>query len=241
MNDGKPAYYPVLLYSLLLLLVWGGSWLIELVLLFAGESLDVNSLVSGEGVRWALLNAEASLEAAPWGAAFFLLFVVGLLHGSGLLRLTGNMLRGRASSKELRSLLFALLSLMLYATVLFLFTVSPWNALCSVTGSVYNSPFSHGWMLVLFAGVLMMSLVYGFVYGNYRTVVDVVGTAAGFVRMFVPALLAMLPASGIMPCLRYTGLDVVAGVECGVAVAVEVLLYCLPFVYVAILCLVRKR
>ena len=83
MNDGKPAYYPVLLYSLLLLLVWGGSWLIELVLLFAGESLDVNSLVSGEGVRWALLNAEASLEAAPWGAAFFLLFVVETIDTIG--------------------------------------------------------------------------------------------------------------------------------------------------------------
>lgn len=241
MNDRRSAYYPALAYSLLLLLVWGGSWLIAVVQLFMGDLFDVNSLVSGEGVRWALFSVVPSVEAAPWGTAFFLLFIAGLLEGSGLLRLVGNIFKRRVSGNELRSLLFALSALLLYVVVLFLFTVSPWDALRGVTGDFSNSPLSHGRLLLLFIGVLMTALVYGFMYGNYRTMVDVIGSAAGFVRQFVPALLAMLPASGLMPCLHYTGLDVMLGIGNENTVAAETVIYCLPFVYMAVVCLVRKR
>ena len=241
MNDRRSAYYPALAYSLLLLLVWGGSWLIAVVQLFMGDLFDVNSLVSGEGVRWALFSVGSSVEAAPWGTAFFLLLIAGLLEGSGLLRLLGNILKRRVSGNELRSLLFALSALLLYVVVLFLFTVSPWDALRGVTGDFSNSPLSHGRLLLLFVGVLMTALVYGFMYGNYRTLVDVIGSAAGLVRQFVPALLAMLPASGLMPCLHYSGLDVMLGIGNENAMAVETVIYCLPFVYMAVMCLVRKR
>ena len=241
MNDRRSAYYPALAYSLLLLLVWGGSWLIAVVQLFMGDLFDVNSLVSGEGVRWALFSVVPSVDAAPWGPAFFLLFIAGLLEGSGLLRLLGNIFKWRVSGNELRSLLFALSALVLYVVVLFLFTVSPWDALRGVTGDFSNSPLSHGRLLLLFIGVLMTALVYGFMYGNYRTVVDVIGSAAGFVRLFVPALLALLPASGLMPCLHYTGLDIMLGIDNENTMAVETVIYCLPFVYMAVMCLVRKR
>lgn len=241
MSDRRSAYYPALAYSLLLLLVWGGSWLIAVLQLFMGDLFDVNSLVSGEGVRWALFSVGSSVEAAPWGTAFFLLFIAGLLDGSGLLRLVGNIFKRRVSGNELRSLLFALSALLLYVVVLFLFTVSPWDALRGVTGDIGNSPLSYGRLLLLFIGVLMTALVYGFMYGNYRTVVDVIGSAAGFVRLFVPALLAMLPASGLMPCLHYTGLDVMLGIGNENATAAETVIYCLPFVYMALMCLVRKR
>lgn len=241
MSDRRAAYYPALAYSLLLLLVWGGSWLIAVLQLFMGDLFDVNSLVSGEGVRWALFSVGSSVEAAPWGTAFFLLFIAGLLDGSGLLRLVGNIFKRRVSGNELRSLLFALSALLLYVVVLFLFTLSPWDALRGVTGDIGNSPLSNGWLLLLFVGMLMTALVYGFMYGNYRTVVDVIGSASGFVRLFVPALLAMLPASGIMPCLHYTGLDIMLGIDNENAMAVETVIYCLPFVYMAVMCLVRKR
>ena len=224
-----------------MLLVWGGSWLIAVLQLFMGDLFDVNSLVSGEGVRWALFSVGSSVEAAPWGTAFFLLFIAGLLDGSGLLRLVGNIFKRRVSGNELRSLLFALSALLLYVVVLFLFTVSPWDALRGVTGDIGNSPLSYGRLLLLFIGVLMTALVYGFMYGNYRTVVDVIGSAAGLVRQFVPALLAMLPASGLMPCLHYTGLDVMLGIGNENATAAETVIYCLPFVYMALMCLVRKR
>lgn len=241
MSDRRSAYYPALAYSLLLLLVWGGSWLIAVLQLFMGDLFDVNSLVSGEGVRWALFSVGSSVEAAPWGTAFFLLFIAGLLDGSGLLRLVGNIFKRRVSGNELRSLLFALSALLLYVVVLFLFTVSPWDALRGVTGDIGNSPLSYGRLLLLFIGVLMTALVYGFMYGNYRTLVDVIGSAAGVVRQFVPALLAMLPASGLMPCLHYTGLDVMLGIGNENATAAETVIYCLPFVYMAVVCLVRKK
>ena len=241
MNDKRLAYYPFLAYSLLLLLVWLGSWLIGVVQLFAGDAFAVNSLMSGEGVRWALLDVAGSIEAAPWGSALFLLLTAGMLGGSGVLRLFGNLFtKWRISGNELRSLLFAGVALLLYLVVLFLFTVAPWNTLIGVTGDIGNSPLSHGWLLLLFVAVLIVSLVYGFMYGNYRTMVDVVGSASSFVKGYVPALLAMLPASGLMPCLHYTGMDAVIGVDGDSAPVIETVVYVLPFIYVAVLRLLRK-
>ena len=93
---------------------------------------------------------------------------------------------------------------------------------------------------MLFVAVLMVSLVYGFMYGNYRTMVDVVGSASSLVKGYVPALLAMLPASGLMPCLHYTGMDVMIGFDGNSAPVIETVVYILPFIYVAVLRLLRK-
>ena len=241
MNERRLAYYPVLLYSLLLLLVWIGSWLMGVVHLFTGGTGAVSSLMSSEGVRWTLLNVQGVLRAAPWGTFLFLIVIAGLLHGSGLLQFVADVVRGKASSNEWRSFLFSQAALMLYAAILFLFTVSPWDTMRGVTGGLVNSPFSHGWLLVLFFGVLMTSLVYGFMYGNYRTMMDVVSTSGALFARSAPALMAMLPAAAIMPAMNYTGLASMLGIDAGYSVFLELALYTMPFVYLFCLGVFGKR
>lgn len=233
MNDKRATYYPVLFYVAVLIVLWLVSWLMSVLQLLSGTGATIASLVSGEGVRWALLNVRASLETVPWGQAILMLFVIGLLAGSGVLQFFAKLCTPkRISNNELRSFILSLAVLLLYSIIVFMFTISPWQALLGVTGELSESPLAQGWPLVLLVGVIVMSLVYGFLYGNYRTLADVVVSAGNFVKKFMPALLAMLPAAGILPCIQYSGLDAVYGLSEAGCEILGVILYMLPFVYI---------
>ena len=86
--------------------------------------------------------------------------------------------------------------------------------------------------MLLFALALLVSLIYGFIYGNYRSMMDVVVSAGNTFNLFVPAVMALVPASGIVPCLRYAGVDAICGLPMN---AIAVVLYLLPFLYIVIL------
>ena len=242
MNNRRAAYYPALFYVSVLVLLWLVSWFMSVFQLLSGTGSTVSSLVSGEGVRWVLLNVHSFLEAAPWGCAIFLTFVSGLLSGSGLLQLFSKLFAWKKISKnELNSFFFSAVVLLFYAVAVFMFTVYPWHALLGVTGKLFKSPVAHGWILVLFVGVLLMSLVYGFVYGNYRTLTDVASSAGEFVKKFVPALLAMLPATFIIPCLQYSGLDVVYGLSVEGMEILRNVFFLLPFLYLLFLKVLERE
>lgn len=242
MSNRRSEYYPVISYTFALVIIWLASWLASVVQMFMFADSTVHSIVSAEGVRWALLSMHGSLNGVPWGSALLLLFAAGLLTGSGIIHSLSRLMTGKKiSGNEVRSLLFSALVLFLYIAIVFMFTVTPWRAMLGVTGEVALSPLAQGWMLVLFVGVLVVSLVFGFMYGNYRTLADVVGSAGVYMTIFLPALMAMLPAAGIVPCLEYSGFAAMIGLdeECA-DIAVE-LLCVFPFLYVAILWAMQKR
>lgn len=242
MNNRRLQYAPVLLYTILLVAVWLVSWVTGLVQSLSGDVTSVTSPMDGAGLRWALLSSQASLNAAPWGTMAIIVFMAGLLSGSGILQLTERLLfRQKISVNERNSLLLALLALLLYCTILFVTTIAPWNTLAGVSHSLLNSPLAHGWLLVSFVGVLAMSLVYGFMYGNYRTVADVVCFSGEYFSHYISAFIAMIPASSIVPCLQYTGWDKVVGLDDAALHVTELIIYALPFVYVLVLGIFRKR
>lgn len=242
MSNRRSAYYPVISYTFALVIIWLASWLASVVQMFTFANSTVHSIVSAEGVRWALLSMHGSLNGVPWGSALLLLFAAGLLTGSGIIHSLSRLMTGKKiSGNEVRSLLFSALVLFLYIAIVFMFTVTPWRAMLGVTGEVALSPLAQGWMLVLFVGVLVVSLVFGFMYGNYRTLADVVGSAGGYMTIFLPALMAMLPAAGIVPCLVYSGFATLIGLDEGYADALGMLLCMLPFLYVAVIRMFEKR
>ena len=242
MNKRRILYAPVLTYLILLVAVWMLSWVAELYQQLTGDAGAVTSLISSAGVRWALLCAGDSLNAAPWGTMALLVSVFGLLDGSGVLRLAGRIIRRqKASRNEWRSLLFALFALLLFGAILFMFTVSPWNTLAGVGNGASASPLGYGWPLVLLLAVLAVSLMYGFTYGNYRTVADVVASAGDSFILFVPAFVAMIPASGIVPCLKFAGMDGILGFDDGSMRLVGDVACILPFLYISVLGIIRKR
>ena len=242
MNNRRVIYYPVLVYTFLLVFIWLLSWLVSIAQLLCSLQTTVHSLVGGDGVRWALLSIRNSLNAVPWGSTILLLLAVGFLAGSGFLSSMVRLISGsRISKNELRSLIFSVSVLLVYIAIVFMFTISPWQSLLGVTGDVHSSPLLRGWQLVVIIGVLLISLVFGFMYGNYRTLADVVGSASVYMEMFVPALVAMIPAAGILPCMEYSGLVTFLGLNSEGIGILENMLYMFPILYVVILWIMKKR
>ena len=100
MNDRK-RYYPVVVYTVLLLLVWVVSLATDLLQLFYGNTVWGNSLISAGGVRWAVRNALPSIAAAPWSVVVVSLAIVGLLRSSGIAAMLSHLLFRFRLSKNL--------------------------------------------------------------------------------------------------------------------------------------------
>lgn len=231
MNNRREHYYPLIGYVLLLVIVWLASWLIDIVATFVGVDLGIASLVSSEGVRWAVRNALPSLKNVAWGEIMLAVSAAGLLNGSGLFRLFMHIpQKKRLTRMETRSFLFSLFALMIYASVLYIITMSQWNILLGVTGSFSSSAFMYGLPLLLFIGVLIQSMIYGFMYGNYRTAIDVVSTIGDTCKFFVPALLALIPAAGITSSIEYIG--VFDGLTDSETSIITTVFYSIPFLHI---------
>lgn len=238
MNNQRAYYFPLPLYLLLLLMVWVGAFFADVVQLLSGGVLPSSSLMSAEGVRWALRTALPSIGALPWGVVMMLVATYGLLRGSGLAKVLGRLVcLRRLTVSELRALLFAFAVAACYVVLLYMSAVAPWHMLAGVTDEALLSPLVQGWALLLFAGVLSVSLIYGFIYGNYRSMMDVVVSTGRTFTLFTPAIMALLPASGIVPCLQYAGVESICGIHWDVITSV---LYVLPFLYVLLLQLKEK-
>ena len=230
MNNRRANYYPLLAYLLLLLMVWIGEFFADVMQLLFGAELPTSSLISAEGVRWAIRTALPSIGAVPWGMVMLLVATYGLLRGSGLVKVLVRLVcLRRLTLSEWRALLFSLAAAVCYAVLLYMSTVAPWNILSGVTHEPALSPLLQGWVLLLFIGTLFVSLIYGFIYGNFRSIMDVVVSTADTFVLFIPAIMALLPASGIVPCLQYAGVQQASDMLWSI---IETVLYMLPFLYV---------
>lgn len=228
-------YYPAVFYVGLLLLVWLLSWLGSVAELALGKSLVTQSLLSASGIRWAVRTALHTIDAAPWAVIMLAISSVGLLTGSGIVKSGKKLLAGgKLALNESRAWLFACLAVVLYVLALFVCTLSPWNLLLGVTDDIYASPLAQGYIIICFMGVSLVATSFGFIYGNYRSLIDIARSVGGAFSLFAPALVSVLPATGIMPCVEFAGLLSVLHIEQADAAVVSDVLYLLPFVYVLI-------
>ena len=233
MNNRRLFYYPAVAYTVVLVALWLLSWLFAVARLFMDGGAQVRSLVSAEGLRWAVRGAADTVDAAPWAAVCFFVAAAGALSGSGMVKSVCGLLRGKKMGlNERRAWLFAFFALLLFAVVLFAATVAPWHLLLGATGELSSSPLSQGWLLLFFVVVLSVASVYGYIYGNYRSLLDIARSLGGALSLFAPALLAVVPASGIVPCVEFTGILAPLAFSPAVYAVVADIFYILPFVYI---------
>lgn len=224
-------YWPFLLYTALLLFLWLASWFVGVATLFSSSREGFNSLFSGEGLRWALCSVAASVDSAPWGAAAMVVASLGLLVGSGVLTTFVEIFASRPLTTVRRQAgLLALVVFLFFVALFFVSSVAPWPIFASVTGDWGVSSLVQGWRLVLFVVSLAVALMHGSVCGNYRSVSDVARGMSSMFALFTPAFLAMLPASGIIPCVQYIGVFTIDG---PLAALLSGILCWLPFVFIA--------
>lgn len=233
MNSKREHYYPVIGYTLIFVSVWLFSWLMDIASMFIGNDFGLSPLVSSEGVRWALRNAMPSFATIPWGFVMLAVSSVGLLYGSGMLRVFVHMKnRLRLTKMEVRAIAFSFLALLLYLFILSLAIFSRWKILLGVTGTFVNSSFMSGFPLLLFGGVVVATVVYGFMYGNYRSFVDVAVPVGTTFSYFVPALMSLLPVAGIMASVSYMGLFGILGLSNSEVDIISMVFYSIPFLHV---------
>lgn len=233
MNNNRRDYYPVIGYLLLLVAVWLFSWLSDIISTFMNADFGFASLVSSEGIRWAMRNALPSLENVAWGSILLFITAWGLLQGAGITRVLSHMLkRERLTKMEIRSLLSSISALLLYSLLLYVVTFSEWNLLLGVTGTIERSAFISGLPMLLFFGVLIVALVYGFMYGNYRSSIDVVSSVGNTCIKSVPALMALIPAAGIVASIDYIGFFTLCGLTGYEVDIISAVLYLIPFMHI---------
>ena len=239
MNKKRAYYYPIPLYLLLLLLVWVGSFFVDVAQTLSDNAHTSSSLISAEGIRWAVRNALPTINSIPWGIVMLSVAIYGMLCGSGITKVLCRMVRfRRLSGAEVRAFSFAFATLVCYIILLYMSSTSPWELLSGVTDEPALSPIVQGAVILIFIGALLISLIYGFIYGNFRSIMDLITSIADSIKHFVPALMALIPASGIVPCLQYVGVQPICGISWSVF---QTVLYLLPFIYVAVLQLYDKE
>jgi p-aminobenzoyl-glutamate transporter AbgT len=199
--------------------------------LFSSDYIvNSNSLLTAPGMRWVLRNAVLSIDAAPWGTIVMFIVMAGLMRGSGISAMLSHLIMARRLTKnEKRSLFFALVSLVVYLAVLYVGKASSWEVFTGVSADVSSSPLVQGWVMLALIGVLFVSMTYGLIYGNFRSLVDAVSSIGDTFVLAVPALMAVIPASWLISCLQYTGIVENDFILCGN------IIYALPFAYVVIL------
>ena len=235
-------YYPAAFYVAVLLLVWLLSWLGGVAELAMSNSATVHSLVSAEGLRWAVRSALPTIDAAPWGVIMLFISSVGLLTGCGMVKSVAKLLRGhRLALNERRAWLFALIAAVVYLLMLFVSTLSPWNLLLGVTGDFYASPLMQGRVIICFIGLFIVAVSFGFIYGNYRSFIDIARSLGAAFTLYAPALLAVLPATGIMPCVEFAGFLPLLHIDVADVAVVSDIIYLLPFLYVMLVMRARQR
>ena len=239
MNKKRAYYYPIPVYLLLLLLVWVGSFFVDVAQMLSDNDHSSSSLISAGGMRWAVRNALPAINALPWGIVMLSVAVYGLLRGSGIIRVICRLARRqRLSGAEVRAFSFAMATLVCYIALLYMSSTSSWGVLRGVTDEPALSPIVQGAVILVFIGALFTSIIYGFIYGNYRSIMDLFTSIADSFKLFVPAMMALIPASGIVPCLQYVGVQPLCGIHWHV---LETVIYLPPFIYVAVLQLFDKE
>ena len=227
MSKVRKSGLPVIVYSLLLVAIWVASWISGIVGLLSSGVQRNESLLSASGIRWALRTAVDSLESAPWGGAVLCVVALGLLYGSGLSETLFLLLTGKALSHNRRSaVMMSLALLLLWIAIIVLCSVAPWHMLSGVTPGFFSSPLAVGLFPLIFIVVLSIAVMHGAVSGCYRSFQDVWEGVGDVSALFLPAFIAMIPASGVMPCLSFVGVPLSSGALSGV---LELLLYLLPF------------
>ena len=125
--------------------------------------------------------------------------------------------------------------------LLFVCTLPPWNLLLGVTGDLYASPLVQGRVIICFIGLFIVAVSFGFIYGNYRSLIDIARSLGAAFTLYAPALLAVLPATGIMPCVEFAGFLPLLHIDVADVAVVSDIIYLLPFLYVMLVMRARQR
>lgn len=173
---------------------------------------SVQSLLSEEGVRWALNHVVIDYVQSPALGIVLIMFMgVGIGVRASFYNACMRIFKpGVAlSGKERRSLVLSGVVGFCYVLMV-LFSIS---FLRSVTGSLLHSPFHQGFFYILSFGLGLMGLVYGYASNNYRRVRQVVEGMCCLISRYAEYFVTLFFVVQFFSVLLYTQLALYVGVS----------------------------
>lgn len=164
------------------------SWLLAA----AWPSTGVHSMLSGEGMRW-LFGRFSSLLCHP-----LLVWMLLLAIASGAVVRCGIFHFSRHSYRQRVALESAVAFLALVVVALLLLTLMPHAVLLSALGTLFPSSFSRGLVPVAAFSLTAMSLIYGYLSGQFKGVAVLIDVLAEGVRVAAPLFVLYVLAVGLL-------------------------------------------
>lgn len=162
----------------------------------------VNSLFSGDGIRWWVMNFIPNVSDAPFAYIIVGLMSLSVLKESGLLHAFNK----RASLKCKRALSLSILVFVLLCLTVALMTLLPDAVLRNSFGSISDSPFTCGLFGEVCVIVLVVCNVYGVSSGNFTNLDDTLKVHVALLGRCLDYFISMALVGELMGCLDYTGL-----------------------------------
>ncbi len=182
----------ILLIALLTIFSWIGSV----------YGMDVQNLMSADGVRWLVSNVLPNFNQAPIAIILLTLMTLSTLTESELL--TTLFRRSKPLTlKQRRALLYATVVFFLGIALILALTLLPSSILLSAFGHFEHSALQKGLFSLLLALVLLASVTYGYTAGRFFSWTDLVRAAAYIPSRVASYWLTLFVVSQFVACLDH--------------------------------------
>lgn len=169
------------------------SWLLAAAM----PSTGVHSMLSSEGLRW-FFGRFVSLLCHPMLVWLLLLSIAG-----GTVARCGIFHFSRHSYRQRVALESALAFLALVVVAMLLLTLMPHAVLLSAVGTLFPSSFSHGLVPVTAFSLTTMSLIYGYLSGQFKGVDVLIDVLTDGVRAAAPLFVLYVQAVELLGSILF--------------------------------------
>ncbi|MCD8202891.1 MAG: AbgT family transporter [Prevotella sp.] len=166
------------------------SWIINAI----SPSLPVRSILSSEGIRWFCGSFIENMLTSLLAWLLLLSIVWGTFKGSGLRGILYTLCKGERllSYRQRHALLTVLGEIVVFGVIVFLLTFVPHAILLGVTGSLFPSTFINGLIPMLAFIIVVISITYGIINGEYVDIEGIFRDICDGVCFFVPIIIVYL-------------------------------------------------
>ncbi len=165
--------------------------------------LDVQNLLSAEGVRWGVSHLTANFKQVPFADLLLMLLTISMLVESGLF----IVFRKRTSLKQRRALQLSTLLLAMGVLLLLLAAFVPHSILLSCWGTYQGSAIQQGLYPLLMLLVMLVAAFYGYLSGTFSSLTDVLRGATRLPALMAPSLPVLFVSSQLMGSINYVFAD----------------------------------
>lgn len=196
------------IYLLLFIVLVLFSWIGSVYGLMLPDGTLIPNMLSDESMRWFVRHSMDNISAAPFAEVLLGLLMVGALRSSGFLYALWH--RQQLAQRQRHGMLVSLVVMVVCVSVILLGIV-PGGNLLSVTGHISGGPFASGWLFLLMLVVVIPSIVFGKMSGQWRNSSELFAGLASGITSYAGYFITLVVASHLVAGIHYVRLFYLVG------------------------------